>query len=104
MKLLFQKRTFLLSGFLFLLFLVGCGSTDNANPYDFPDYVLNAKYPGVMDAYEFAVDVEDGILEYIPCYCNCSIDPFNHMNVRDCFISNTESTDDLIVYDDHGAG
>jgi hypothetical protein len=101
---IFQYKPLILATFL-LLVLVGCNSaTEDANPYNFPDYVLNATYPGAMAAYEYAVDAEDGILEHIPCYCNCYVDPFNHMDVKDCFISNTESTDELIVYDPHGAG
>ncbi|MCT8139231.1 hypothetical protein H1D32_16895 (plasmid) [Anaerobacillus sp. CMMVII] len=99
------KKIFYLAFFLLLLVLVGCNSSaKDSNPYNFPDYVLNATYPGAMAAYEYAVEAEDGILEYIPCYCSCYVDPFNHNNVKDCFISNTESTDDLIVYDNHGAG
>lgn len=104
MDLLFKKKSLFLAAFL-LLILVGCNSSkEDANPYNFPDYVLNATYPGAMAAYEYAVDAEEGILEYIPCYCNCLIEPFNHNNVKDCFISNTESTDEMIVYDKHGVG
>ncbi|OIJ10515.1 hypothetical protein BKP37_18450 [Anaerobacillus alkalilacustris] len=100
----FTKRFYFLATFL-LLILVGCNATnEEANPYNFPEYVLNATYPGAMAAYEYAVEAEEGILEYIPCYCNCFVEPFNHNNVKECFISIEHSTNDLLVYDEHGAG
>ncbi len=100
-----QNKFFFFIVAILLLVVVGCSSAEeDANPYNFPEYVFNAKHPGAVAAYQYAVDAEEGILEHIPCYCNCYIDPFNHNNVKDCFISNTESTDDLLVYDDHGAG
>lgn len=88
-----------------LLVLVGCNQAEqNTNPYNLPDYVLNAKLPGAQAAYEYAVEAEEGILEYIPCYCNCYIDPFYHRNVKDCFINPDLSTEDEIVFDEHGYG
>lgn len=103
MELLIKNKLLFLVA-LFILVLAGCNNTtEDTNPYNFPEYVFNGKHPGTVAAYEYAVEAEDGILEYIPCYCNCSIEPFNHKNVKDCFISNTQSTDDLIVFDEHGA-
>lgn len=102
MEFLFRKKLLFLVAFV-LLVLVGCNSKE-ANPYNFPDYILNAMLPGAVAAYEFAVDDEDGLLEYIPCYCNCHFEPFEHNNVKDCFINPHLSTDEMIVYDDHGVG
>lgn len=90
---------------LFLLLAAGCSTEDSAEAdgYNFPDYVMEANHPGAGDAYKYAVDNRE-YLEFIPCYCNCYVDPFNHRNVKDCFINNEHSDSETIVYDPHGAG
>lgn len=89
------------SAIIFSLFLAGCSEENSVSAL--PDYVTDAAHPGAVEAYEYAVSHGD-YLEYIPCYCNCQIDPFYHENVKDCFINNRESTEEQIVYDPHGAG
>ncbi|MBU8907640.1 PCYCGC domain-containing protein [Desertibacillus haloalkaliphilus] len=90
-----------------LLVAVGCSGNGEqealSDEYDFPDYVLEAHHPGAIDAYQYAVDHGDD-LDHIPCYCNCFVEPFNHESVKDCFIDNEQATDEMIVYDSHGAG
>lgn len=99
-----RKSLFFLGAFL-LLILVGCNSdSEEANPHNLPDYVLNASHPGAIAAYEYATTAEEGILEHIPCYCNCLVEPFDHKSVKDCFISNKHDQSNGIVYDNHGAG
>lgn len=98
-----NSKTIVLTAFLFFILLMGCNLKE-ANPYNFPDYVFTGKLPGTLQAYEYAVEAEEGVLEHIPCYCNCQMDPFAHKNVRDCFINSELSTEDEFVYDKHGYG
>jgi len=43
----------------------------------------------VREAYQFALDNPDNILDQIPCYCGC-LQSNTHKNNRECFIKNEE--------------
>lgn len=92
---------------MFLLLGAGCSTEEAtetaADEYNFPEYVMEAAHPGAVDAYKYAVENGE-YLEYIPCYCNCYVEPFNHQNVKDCFINNENLDSETLVYDPHGAG
>src|SRR5699024_846352 len=72
--------------------------------YNFPNYIQEATYPGSMDAYIYAVDTRnEDFLEYLPCYCSCHQEPFEHNSVKDCFLNKDLTTDEQFAYDPHGA-
>lgn len=62
---------------------------------------------GVQDeridaAYRFATE-NPGVLEYIPCFCDCGY-RLLHTSVESCFIRSRSATNGLdVVHDDHGA-
>ncbi|MCD8509772.1 MAG: PCYCGC domain-containing protein [Bacillus sp. (in: Bacteria)] len=99
-----MNSKFLLGGLFFLLLIVAACSSDNTSEaveqYNLPEYVVQATYPGTVDAYIHAVDHGDD-LQYIPCYCNCWQEPFYHQSVRDCFIDS--SNPNFLAYDPHGS-
>ncbi len=84
-------------------FIVISGCSEELETASFPDFVVDAVHPGAMAAYEYATTHGEH-LEYIPCYCNCLLEPFYHKNTKDCFINSQQSIKDDIVYDPHGAG
>jgi hypothetical protein len=69
--------------------------------YHFPDYVF--QNPQAPEAYAIATETGE-VLQYIPCYCGCGNEPFNHISVQDCFINPSKSNADQVVYSNHGAG
>lgn len=58
MSKIFVNKQLIFTWFLLLIVLGGCGTKENANPYNFPDYV--GKIPGTFEAYKYAVEAEYG--------------------------------------------
>ncbi|SDZ02706.1 Protein of unknown function with PCYCGC motif-containing protein [Evansella caseinilytica] len=88
--------------------VAGCNSTTEEDgtieeSNSFPEFVYASSHPGSEAAYQYATDHGE-YLDYIPCYCNCYVEPFEHQNVKDCFINNEYSTKEQQVYDPHGSG
>lgn len=46
---------------------------------------LNQASPQIREAYEFALENPDNILDQVPCYCGC-MQTSGHKNNRDCFL------------------
>ncbi len=42
-------------------------------------------------------------LQYIPCYCGCGMDPFNHADNAACYF-NRDEDGNIIGYDNHAYG
>lgn len=69
-----------------------------ASASELPDF-LNGHADDMKTIYT-AVASHRELLEHIPCYCGCAIEPFSHKDNYDCFIH--ENNDDgSVVWDDH---
>ncbi|EGL82847.1 hypothetical protein CathTA2_1612 [Caldalkalibacillus thermarum TA2.A1] len=95
--------------FVSLMLFTGCQDKPDTHTfeldgktYEFPKFVFE-QYPNAPHAYAFATEARD-VLKYIPCYCGCDVEPYNHQSNLNCFIDEEKSTEEIIVYDSHGAG
>ncbi|MDQ0337669.1 hypothetical protein J2S00_000439 [Caldalkalibacillus uzonensis] len=105
----FPKTTLIIVVLGIFLLLAGCQDKQELQSfeldgeiYEFPDFVF-AQIPNAPHAYAFATEARD-VLKYFPCYCGCHVESINHRSNLDCFFDEEQSTDEMIVYDDHGAG
>jgi hypothetical protein len=59
----------------------------------------NRASDSAREAYRFAMENPNGILDQVPCFCGC-LESGEHQNNKDCFIDS--ASDDEIVFDKMG--
>ena len=114
------QSTRILLGVLVLVLLVGAGAAglnlnrgnSPAAPVDIkaathihetpmPGWLKTADI-GIKREYMWAADNWE-TLQYMPCYCGCGLDPFNHRNNFACYFK-YDADGNITGFDDHGYG